>query len=178
MERNLIDYLPNYLKEYKEIQAITNTEQTEISSLWNGCDDVMSDQYINDATENGVERWESMLKIYPKDTDTLEERRFRILASINKQLPYTYRMLDQLLLSLCGVDGYRTKLTPSEYSIVIKLAMANENNYNYVVELLDRMLPCNMEFSVTMFNTHGIISDYTYGQLAQYTHQQLREDVM
>ena len=92
--RKLIDYLPHFMQEYREIAVVTETEQPEIDKLWNAAEGVFSDQYIQDATENGVSRYETMFGILSKGTDTLEERKFRILTKLNQELPYTLQKLN------------------------------------------------------------------------------------
>lgn len=38
MDRQLIEYLPPVLRNYREIQAIMNCEQCEIEQAWQGAD--------------------------------------------------------------------------------------------------------------------------------------------
>ena len=178
MERNLIEYLPEYLHEYNELKQIMNTEQVEFSLAWKAIKDVFLDQFISTATKNGVERWERILKIRPKNTDTLDERRFRILTRLNEQLLYTYTTLKQRLGALCGEDGYYVLLNNNAYSLLVKLALSNESNIDDVTSLLERMLPVNMQYKVMLFNAHGILSEFTHAQLNQYTQEQLRKEVL
>ncbi len=178
MERKLIDYLPLFVQKYSEIEEIMKAEQVNIEKSWTSADDVMKDQFILDATENGVKRWESLLKISPKVTYTLDERKFNILACLNKQLPYTLESLRYALTVLCGEDGYTLKLSPDKYELVVKLALSNENNIDAVKDLLDNMIPANLIRVVQLFNTHGIITSFTHGQLAAYTHQDVKEEIL
>lgn len=148
--RKLIHYLPPFTQEYKEMQEIMKAEQPEIDLLWNAVEGVFADQFIQDATENGVSRWESMLGISPKGTDTLDERKFRILSKLNQELPYTMRKLEQVLTTLCGVDGYSIELNAAEYNIEVKLGIANHNNYGEVERILKAMIPANLTQVVTL----------------------------
>ena len=136
MERKLIEYLPKYVQDYAEIKAIMGAEQTSIEGAWTDAENVMNDQFIQDATENGVKRWESILNIIPKGNYTLDERKFTILARLNEQLPYTEESLRNILTSLCGPDGYTLKISTDTYELTVKLAIANENNVKVVSELL------------------------------------------
>lgn len=179
MVRKLIDYLPPIMQEYVEIQQIMQTEQTAVSSLWDASDDALNDQFLQDATDNGVSRWEKLLGILPKNTDTLDERKFRILTKMNEQLPCTESVLKNQLSMLCGVDGYAYAPTYNDYKLSIKLALENKNNYQSVCEYLKNVIPANIDYIVSlMYNTHEILSKLTYAQMAEYTHKQLREDVL
>lgn len=178
MERKLIDYLPLFVQDYAEIKEIMNAEQIDVINAWEYGEAAMNDQFIQDATKNGVERWESILRIKPKATFTMDERKFQILSRLNWKLPYTLESLRQALTALCGEDGYTVKLNPDKYELTVKLALTNENKIDAVVELLYNVLPANLVSSVKMFNTHSILADFTHEQLAAYTHKQLREEIL
>lgn len=177
-DRKLIHYLPSFMQEYTELAAIMKTEQPEIDNLWNSAEQALANQFVLDATENGVKRWESMLSISPKGTDTLDERKFRILTKMNQELPYTLRKLEHMLTNLCGVGGFFIEVFAAEYHVEVKLAVGNHNNYSEVENILNKMIPANMTRHVElMYNTNNILSQFTHAQLATYTHEQLRNEV-
>ena len=176
--RKLIDYLPHFMQVYEEIAVIMGTEQTEIDRLWIEAENALADQFILEATENGVKRWESMLGVSPKDTDTLDERKFRILTKLNQELPYTLRKLEQVLTNLCGADGFSVDVKAAEYHIEVKLALTNKNNYQEVVNVLKKMVPANMtQWVQIMYNSHNVLKMFTHAELTAYKHEQLRNEV-
>ena len=175
MERRLIDYLPMYVQEYTEISAIMESEQDMIEKSWNDTDDIMNNQFVVDATEGGVKRYEKILNIKPKAIYDLNERKFNILVRLNEQLPYTVETLKNVLTSLCGEDGYLLKVDNNKYAVLVKLSLSNEHNLEAVEQLLDKMLPANLIRTVTTFNVHSILAAYTHGQLAAFTHKEIRE---
>ena len=175
-DRKLIDYLPQFMQEYRELQQIMNAEQPDFDDLWAEYENIFADQFIMDATENGVKRWETMLGITPKDTNSLDERKFRILTKLNQELPYTLIRLKEALTTLCGADGFAIDLQPAIYHIEVKLALSNQNNYQAVVDLLTKMIPANLTQRVKiMYVSHEIISQCAHQDLSAYTHEQLRE---
>ena len=177
-DRFLIDYLPHYMQGFLEIRSIMQTEQPETDALWSAIDKAFSDQFILDATEYGVSRWESMLAIQPKDTDTLDERKFRILTRLNSELPYTLTKLTEALTTLCGVDGFSIDLQPELYHIEVKLALSNQSNYSEVESILKKMLPANLTQHIQiMYNAHNVLNRFSHSELAAYTHDQLRKEV-
>lgn len=178
MERKLMDYLPVFMKEYREMEAIMDTEQVSIEKGWIDAENVLADQFIQDATENGVLRYEKILNITPKATHTLEERKFDILTRINEQLPYTMASLQKMLQALCGEGGYVLKMNSDSYELVVKLDLANQNNYDAVCSLLEKTVPANIVKNVRMYNTHMILGDFTHGQLAAYTYDEIRKEVL
>ncbi len=86
---NLTDYQPDILKNVTEMRAIMNAETPLIQAVWDACESCMNDQFISEATENGIARREKMLDITPYATDTLADRRFRLLSRYNENTPYT-----------------------------------------------------------------------------------------
>ena len=178
MERKLIDYLPQCVQDFQEVKAIMNAEQTHVEKAWTDTQDVMNDQFIVDATENGVKRWENILSIAPKSTSTLDERKFNIQTRLNEQLPYTVKSLENMLFSLCGENGYKLKVDPGNYEIIVKLALYNANNIESINNLLDKMIPANMTKHVSAFNNHKLLSEFTHEQLAAFTHKELVEEIL
>ena len=177
-DRKLIDYLPPFLQEYRELIAITQTEQVEIDNLRDSAENTLNDQFILAATESGVIRWETMLDISPKGTDTIDERKFRILAKMNQELPYTLRKLEHMLTNLCGVGGFNIEVNAAEYHVEVKLAVGNHNNYSEVESILNKMIPANMTRHVElMYNPYKTFSPFTHAQLVTYTHERLRNEV-
>lgn len=178
-DRYLLDYLPPYMQEYLEMKAILQAEQPEIDALWSSVETAFANQYIMDATEYGVKRWETMLHISPKATETLDERKFRILTRLNQKLPYTLVRLREMLTSLCGEDGFTIDLQADQYHITIKLGVGNHNNYQAVNELLANMIPANMTQAISiLYNTHDALAEFTHQYLSQFTHEHIRKEVL
>ena len=178
-QRQLIEYLPENLREVKENRAIlTLAEQPEMVSLWNAVDNAFKDQFIMDATENGVSRWEKILKISPKTTDNLESRRFTILTRVNAQLPFTLATLNEQLKSLCGEDNYEVKLDNENYKLSVHVAISVANSLGAVENLLKRTVPANMVIEVGFkYNRHEKYTTFTHEELKDYTHDRLRKEV-
>lgn len=178
-DRFLIDYLPPYMQEYLEIKAIMAAEQSEVEDLWSAVERILGDQYILDASEYGVMRWEGMLNISPKATETLDERKFRILTRLNQELPYTLAKMKEMLTVLCGADGFSIDLQPNQYHINVKLAIGNHNNYGEVQKILDKMIPANMTQYITlMYNQQETIKLFRHIDLAAYTHERIKSEVL
>lgn len=179
MDRVMLDYFPPILQSIQEIRGIAIGQQAAFEKLWNDVDNVMADQFIEDATENGISRWESILKITPKGTDTLDDRRFRILTRTSEQLPYTETVLRQKLAALCGEDGYTVEVDVGAYKLTVKVALTAKSNFDDVASMLRRIVPANMLIeTILMYNQHATLSQYTHAELAQYTHNELRNEVL
>ena len=150
MDRKLINYLPDYIKDIREYRAILGTEQNEFENLWRYLEYALRESFISTSENYGLGRWEKMLGIEPKASETIDERRFRILSQISSQLPYTYRQLEIMLENLCGKGRFEIDLRPNEYSIKVALHMDSKNNLRAVQKLLTEIIPANMMMSTSI----------------------------
>ena len=180
MYRQLINYLPDLLKNINEIKLILNNcEQPEINNLWDNIDDTFNNQFIQSMDINGVKRWEKILKLKPKLDLSLDERKFTILTKINSELPYTIPMLENKLKSLVGKDNYETFLYNNEYRLKVLLNLKAENSFNDVIKLLDEIVPANMIIEcVLKYYRYVLAKQYTYDHLSQYTNSEIRNGAL
>lgn len=179
MDRNLIDYLPQVLKEVKELKLIFQTEQSEVAELWVSVANVLNDQFVIYSTEYGVSRWEKILGIVPKATESLDARKFRILTRLNEQLPYTITTLKQRLEALCGSDGYSINLQNENYTVEVKVNLTAKSNFDDVNALLHRVIPANMIIDLKLiYNTWEVIKGFTWGYLKTKTWGEIKEEVL
>lgn len=175
---DLIKYLPLFVAEYKEIQQIMNTENPEFDLLESEKNTVKNNQFINTCCESGAARYEKMLGIVPFTSDTLEDRQLRILARFNENVPYTLKSLQNMLNVLCGSGGYKLILSADNYKITIKISLKVKKQAEIVSDILERILPCNLLYSVELlFNTWWLLKKHTWGALKKYSWKYIKEEV-
>lgn len=179
MRKKLNEYLPSILLKTYEFPLLCDTEQPEIDRLHNAADAVLDAQFISTAGENAIARYEKIFDITPMNTDTLDERRFRVLAKINAQLPFSVRRLRQQLATLCGDDGYKLELDGGKYTLTVKVALTAKRNQQAVEELLADIAPANLVCrTALLYNQHADLTRFTHAQLALLTHFEIREEVL
>ena len=105
LDRKLIDYLPPVLQQTREMQAVMEGEQPAVAGLWDAWKTVLDALFVRYANEQGLARWERMLGIRPRGTDSMEVRRVAVLARLNEQLPFTERTLGLLVDGVWGRGG-------------------------------------------------------------------------
>jgi len=173
------DLWPPIMQEIKEFQKIAEIEETFFKRLQQEIQNIVDDQFIQTATEKGIARRERMLKISPFADDTLGTRRFRVQGLWIGKLPYTYRVLLERLDSLCGPDGYVIELDAGQYSLNIKIELTKKRMFDEVVRITRQMVPANIVITVELrYNQHLTLAVFTHEQLSQYTHYQLRNEVI
>lgn len=174
---NLVDYLPQVLKVIREFKVISDAASPEVTLCHDDIKDLFDDQFIMDATETGIKRWENILKIKPKNTNTLEDRRFRVLARLNSTLPYTFIGLRDQLAGLCGFDGFTIDMQEDIYKLIVRIALDAKEQFNEVKSILEKQVPANIIVDLDLlYNTHELLAPYTHAELSAYTHKQLREE--
>lgn len=171
---DILDYLPDVIKDVTEYQEIANAENPTINTLWENHRKTFNNQFINTLDEQGCARWEKMLDMTPKGTATVEDRRLAILARINASLPYTYRQLENFLRNICA-DDYTLALDNANYKLTVLLNLSRQNQFDEVTHLLSRVIPANIVFEVGLkYNQYKIIKPYRYRLLVNYTCYEIR----
>lgn len=176
---NILDYLPEVFKAITEMQAHANAENPELEKLWQGVENAYNDQFLYTMTENGISRWEKMLSIVPMGTDTLEDRRFRVINRLNAQLPYSYKMLESHLIQMCGESGYRMSYNPDTWTLTIKIALTSKKQFDEILVLVKQMIPMNIILDYDLlYNSHNVLSAFTHGYLSNFTYGALRNEIV
>ena len=102
----LVGYLPDILKDIEEFKALLTAEKPEFDILFEKIDIIVENCFVDTLDDYGCTRWEKMLGLTAKDTDSIDLRRIRIKAALNGDTPYTMRSLENKLLALCGEGNY------------------------------------------------------------------------
>ena len=178
-EVDIMGYLPSVLHEIKEIVGIAKVEKPVLEALWQEIENTLNNQFVVTSDGKGASRYEKMLKLSVPASDSIETRRFRILTRYQEQAPYTNRVLKQLLDSLLGKGQYELKRDVVAKTLSVKIELTVKGMFDAVAIMLERITPQNMVLTVQLrYNQHSTIARYTHVQLAAFTHQQLREEVM
>lgn len=168
MIRKMIDYYPDILKPYREIQGISDGDQWLFSRLWDAADQAFDDQFVTIAGEYGIKRWEKILDIYPAKEESLEDRRFRVLSRLNEKLPFTIRMLRRQLEDLCGAGNATAQL--KDYFLYVGIKDQSKSAVTDIQDLLLRVVPVNLVISMrTVVENTGKISVAVRGTTGVYS---------
>ncbi len=177
MDRKLIDYLPPVLRGVREYVGINDANEPEISRAWDALEQVMANQFIDDADEYGVAMWEQELSIVPKGTDSLDARKARIKSQWNLELPYTITWLKRWIAAT--TNGLPFDVELQDYTLIVRVALVSKGQLPEIAALLSRIAPANLMISLSIkYNQYLTHADSTHDQLSAYTHEQLRNEVI
>lgn len=178
-EVNILEHWPPVLHEIKEYLEIANAENPTLNALWQNIENEMNNRFIVTSDADGLSRREKALKMAVPSTDSIETRRFRLLARYQEQAPYTWTLLERLLDGLLGAGKYVLTRNVDEKWVRVEIELTVKGQFEAVDLMMERMTPQDMQLTVTLrYNQHILLAQYTHAQLASYTHQQLREDVI
>lgn len=144
-EVDLVSYLPPFMQSYKEPVAALEAENPEFSLMWSATDRCLRNRFISTADEYGISRFEKMLKIYPTTDDTLESRRSRVQSRWFNTIPYTWKVLLQKLLVLCGDSDFEvTGDFKTGYTLYIDTDLELYGQVEELENIINTMIPENL----------------------------------
>lgn len=144
-EIDLLSYLPPFMQEYREFQALFSAENPEFMLVWKAAEKLLNNEFIATADEYGISKFEKLLNILPNASDSLEDRRFRVQMRWFDYMPYTLRSITQKIESIpCEQKPLITHNFNTGYTLTV---MGFYDGFGQVEEL-DRILlnwvPCNI----------------------------------
>ena len=144
MERQLIQYLPYAVREFDVFKALTAGDQPEFELAWDAQELALANQYIDTATNYGLSRWEAMLQIVPRTSDTLESRRIKIKAKLNTIVPYTIRALIEKITAIAEGDPFTVTIAEASYVLQIITEWESNGQVDSLKDILELMVPVNI----------------------------------
>lgn len=145
-EVDLVDYyLPPFMQTYKEPVATLNAEQPEFQLVWKATDRVLYNRFISTADEYGISRFEKILGIFPSSEDTIESRRSRVQSKWFTKTPYTWRVLLEKLMVLCGdTDFVLTNNFSEGYTLTLVTDLELYGQVEELESIINMMIPENI----------------------------------
>ena len=173
----LLDYLPKFMKEIKEIQVIMNVFEPFIQNINSEIENLTNCMFILETNEEGIENYEKMLGIAPKLTESLERRRYRIFLKYNEKLPYTYKNLITMLDNICGEGNYLINLSTEKFLLIVRVNLKTKDLIETVAETLERVVPINICIDVALlYKTWGDLKGYRWGDLKSVSWGKIKEE--
>lgn len=144
---NLIEHLPPYEQNYREIREITKVENPEFQLAVDESEIIKNNQFIETSNLEGIARFEKLLKIIPSSDDTLESRISRVLTRWNDVIPYAYRAFIQKMMVLCDGINFTIDKKFHEYKMDIITHLEMSGQVDELQNLLGYIIPTNIEIT-------------------------------
>lgn len=140
-------YFPRFYDGYVEIDAIIDTEDKAFEEIGVNFRGAINNQFIKLADETGISAYEVLFDVIADpSTETLEERRDRLLNRVSVIPYYTTIFLRNRLDSLIGAGLYNLIIDYDNYTLYLESAAKNQLYYNEIAVLMSNIKPCNIVF--------------------------------
>lgn len=142
-----LKYYPPVLQEVLEIKILSGVMDAAIDKLKSSIDKLNKELFVLTAEDIGLSKWEKSLNIKKGLNESIELRRFRIIAKLNGDNSGLKSKLNLLI----GEGNYELKVYPNE--CMIELAIHSTANYidiQAINELLDKVIPANLNYGNTV----------------------------
>lgn len=147
----ILNHYPSVIKQIEEIKQIANAEDIEFSKLNLSADKVIKNMFILTADKTGVERFEHLLRITPKGTQSLEERKAVILFQANRRKMSLTELQTMLLDYLPGVQFFIDKV---EMKLTVTIGI-DAGRVEILRNIIDEILPLEIYFMLGYHDTFG-----------------------
>ena len=156
-----------------DLEQLYEAVDDQIEKLNEDIEQLDEDVFFENMSEKRVKRWETMLSLTPKDTDSLDERRFAVQTRVVDKLPYSYRII---LSDLHALDPEATmEIDWETLKVIVRIALSSSSMVGDVHDLLEKKLPLNMIYEIIiMYNTNEQVAVYTHDQLSAWTHDYIK----
>ena len=140
-------YFPRYYEGILETDELIKVENDIWNNLYLLLNKAKNNQFIAYADEDGIYAYEQLFQIVADpETETLEERRFRLLNRIQTLSYYTMIYLRQKLDSLFGKNNYEVEMDYLNYTLYVKSNASNSFIYKESIATINKIKPANIVF--------------------------------
>lgn len=143
-EPNIIEHLPLFMQEYREIKEIMTAENPEFKLVIDESEVIKNNQFIVSCDSDGIKRFEKILGISATEQEPLQSRIARVLMRWNDTVPYTFEAFIEKLKTICGED-YTVTEKFKEYKIEIETHLDQYGEVDELEYLLQYIMPSNIE---------------------------------
>lgn len=141
---DISQFLPPVSRDSQDIQEVMRIENPEFKLLWDIMADILDNQFIPTMGEFGLSHWEWILEVLPQDTDTIEDRRNRILRLLAGTRPYTVEKLQEMLDATFGNGAVGVDLDENLYEIWFILSKEMRERSGEVISYAEPIVPKNL----------------------------------
>ena len=114
----LVDSLPKFVANMKEMAMLLHTNQIEIDAMTVYIENMVNQFYISSA-DYSLDDWEREFGIEKNSTLTNVQRRAQVLAKLNTRTPASVKMLENLVRKTLNADAVEIVEVPSEYRFIV-----------------------------------------------------------
>lgn len=143
---NIREYVPSIYNEVSEMDYLINADDKLLDLEESFLDRLENSQFIITAPVDIISEYEKLLNIIPKNTDTLEFRRDRIINRISMTPPFSLPYLRQKLNTIIGTGKYECYMNYDSYTLYIESSAENQTWAEEIYITINKLKPANIVF--------------------------------
>lgn len=143
----LLEYLPDIYHDVVDFIELTETETQEIISVETAIERLLSDQFVNTASESAIRRRERILGIQADPTtETLDFRRKRLINRYSTKPPFTIRYLQRQLDNLVGAGLTIVSVDVQNFTLTVTANINDASVFKEVEHTVKVIKPANIVY--------------------------------
>lgn len=172
----LLDYVPVFVSNTKEIKVLFQLLQQEINNLKDKIEEVLSDMFVLNSSEYATERYENIVGICPKLSQGLLKRQLNILSIYNEVPPFTFEKLEEMLIVLLGENEFKIKIDVVNFELTILLSKKSLQFQETIDNMLERVVPLNISLNYKIdWNTWRDLKAFNWNKIKSVTWLEVKE---
>lgn len=144
-------YWPEFLQDNDKFNELDKAESPELEEVWQSFNDVDGNQFLETANEEGIARYEKMVGIISKASESLEMRRARLLNKFSTYTPYNRAWLKNRLDSVLGKGTHEHHI--EDDMLTLKTSTDEIDSIKSLRKELRKDIPCTMDMSIGLVRT-------------------------
>ncbi len=146
--KTLLEYLPPFLREYYEFKQLCKSGDIEVSSIDKAVDWNFDSAFISDCDATVLSKYERLLGIIPTSSQSIENRRNKVLLQWNTVASMTLLQFISKLQEYCGKDNFTVDNSREQfYQLVIWLNI-HKVDIPIIKDFVDTWLPMNVNYTL------------------------------
>lgn len=141
-------YFPSVVAPSREFRALAEAENPEFKLIYDAAWKWFANTFVFNTDEDGVKRWESMLKIFPSADATLDDRRLELYLRCNYGLPYTERSFATMLSDFFGYGNVIPLVNPDSYELSMQISESMLTRINAIKRYTRLIVPANLSILI------------------------------
>lgn len=175
----ILEQYPAFWRQSPETVAILEALGSEADALRASFRDLLDQCNVQTATW-GLDLWEKQLGLPTEAGKDVGYRRSRILSKLRGTGTVTVAMIQNMAESYANGEVEIVE-QPNAYHFDVKFVGVRgiPPNMDDLTAAIEEIRPAHLTYAyVYTYNTYADVAGHTHGQLAAYTHQELREEVL
>lgn len=172
---DLMQYLPEYYRGVKEMEALQDSLGREILALRSGVVVVLAQAYVETATQS-LARWEVELGLYSDPSKSPESRREIIKAKRRGAGTTTPQMIERVASAFTGGE-VMVEEVPGEYRFIVRFIgmLGIPTNMPGLIQILEEIKPAHLAYEFAYSYTYwDSLKDLTWNSANNKTWDDLR----